>query len=348
LCIGLLATLLAGACSEKVSRPSPGHLAPLPVPVIVPTPNPDSTRGFPGEWLDSYERADSLGAELVVWYYSLQEIEADLAGGNVALDYFIDLARAHRFGMIVEVESPMTEEIGYLPADMAGLDFSSSYFRSRYGALVQALLDHICSTDSTGVVRYIFFGNEIDDYFHLNTSQLAPWDTLLGELVASTHDLCPRLGAGTIVTYHDASAHGRTGWVKARWGPLCDIIGVTYYPEFMPQGLDLDAVGSQLDGMIADYGGPWKLGIVEAGVSADTLMGGSEEAQVLFARRYLAAAAERSEGLEFASLFFAVYPILGFGAPPFSDWVAGVSVYRVDGTPRPVAAVIREEVGKRR
>ncbi len=310
---------------------------------IYPVPNP-TLDGMPA-FEDSYAKAADLGASVVTFYYKLADLDADLARGECILRYLVPLAERFDLELAIEIEAPEPPGVlDHLPSDLQGLDFRSPVLRERYLELVSAFLDAVGAHDPNRRLKYLFFGNEVDSYLGTHPGELEDWTVLLAELVRLTRRRCPWIQAGTVVTYHDALAHDRLELVERHLGPVSDIIAVTFYPEWLPAGYEPGELHRRVGDLVSVYSGTWSLALVEGGVSADPLRGGSESRQTAYVYEYAAAVRAESAELEFASLMFSVFPLVS-GEPPFSDWVAGVSVYRSDGSPRPVRDAMLEAAG---
>ena len=289
---------------------------------------------------DSYAKAMELDAKVVTFYYKLSDLEDNLSNDECIIKYLAPLAETYNLDLVIEIEAPEPPGVlDDLPPDIQGLDFSSTVFRDRYASLISDFLDTVTTYDVTHKLKYLFFGNEIDSYFNTHPEELDDWDLLLFQSVDATRTKCPYVLAGTVVTYQGALQNGCLDLVKNHFGPKTDIIAVTFYPEWMPNGYQHGKLDQQISDIISAYGGTWKLALIESGISADNFKGGSETEQVAFTKEMIDAINIHSTYFEFASVMFAVFP-LNWGTPPFSDWVAGVSVYRSDGTARPVRDVI--------
>ncbi|GEM_PF-5083060 len=310
----------------------------IPMLCIYPDPNPNLSGMAAFE--DSYAKAAELNAKVVTFYYKLSDLDDNLNNDECIIKYLAPLAETYNLDLAIEIEGPEPPGVlDDLPADILGLNFNSSVLRDRYASLVSKFLDAVITYDTTQRLKYLFFGNEVDSYFNEHPDELDNWDLLLSQLVDLTRTKCPYVSSGTVVTYHDALQNGRLDWVKNHFGPRSDIIAVTFYPEWMPNGYQQGKLDQQIGDIISAYGGTWKLALIESGISADNLKGGSETQQVTYAREIIDAIINRSKDFEFTSVMFAVFPV-NWGTPPFSDWVAGVSVYRSDGTARPVRDII--------
>lgn len=305
---------------------------------IYPVPNP--TMSGWASFEDSYAKASELHAKVVTFYYKLRDLDDNLKNDESIIKYLVPLAEEYDLELAIEIEAPEPPGVlEDLPDDVNGLDFDSPTFRDRYTSLVSDFLTSVNNYDPNHRLKYLFFGNEIDTYLGNHEDELEKWDSLLADLVDLTRSKCPEVLAGTVVTYHDAFANGHLEWVRSDFGPKSDIIAVTFYPEWMPNGYEPGKLDQQLEDIVQSYGGDWKLALIESGVSADSFKGGSEKRQVDYTEEQLAAIANHSAEFEFASSIFSVFP-LNWGTPPFSDWVAGVSVYRGNGTARPVRDVL--------
>ncbi len=310
---------------------------------IYPSPNPTISEIMEA-FEDSYAKATALKINVVTFYYKLKDLADNLDNDECIIKYLAPLAEKYNLELAIEIEAPEPPGVlNDLPTDIQGLNFTSPTLRDRYISLISGFLDAVSKYDTNHSLKYLFFGNEIDTYFDTHPEELDDWNTLLTQLVDLTTSKCPQILAGTVVTYHNALANNHLDWVKNYFGPRCDIIACTFYPEWMPKGYEPGKLDQQFSDIVSSYGGSWKLALIESGISADSFMGSSETKQATYMYEQLNAISNHSSDFEFASPMFAVFAI-EWGSPPFSNWVAGVSVYRRDGTPRPIRDIIANNV----
>ena len=299
------------------------------------------------EWADFlsvYSLAAAAGFTLATTYLGWDTLESaeDVYPFGDNIDLFIGLADTEGLKVSSEITIISAGEMGGLPAYIGAADFTDATLRTRFEALVQEYIDNV----GTGV-DYIWIGNEIDQFIADNPSQLADWTTLFTDCVAIIRAAEPTVTVGTIMTYHGAVNNGNRALVDT-FGPLCDIIGVTYYPQVMPNGYVQDQVDTDIAHIVEDYGA-YPLALIETGTSAATTDTYGTANQVEFCRALFAAMAHHEDSFEFFSWFnyhdFSdAYMDANFSPGDLKDWAASLGLATNAGVARPVLATWTEEV----
>jgi len=299
------------------------------------------------EWADFlsvYSLAAAAGCTLANTYLGWDTLESaeDVYTFGDNIDLFVLLADGEGLKVSSEITIISAGEMGGLPAYIGAVDFTNATLRTRFEALCQAYIDNAGTT-----VDYIWIGNEIDQFLFDNPAQLADWTTLFTDCVAAIRATEPTVKVGTILTYHNAVKNGNRALIDT-FGPLCDIIGVTYYPQVMPNGYVQDQVDTDIAHIVEDYGA-YPLAMMETGTSAATTATFGTANQAEFCRALFAAMAHHEDSFEFFNWFnyhdFSdAYMDANFVAGDLKDWVGSIGLATNAGAARPVLATWAEEV----
>jgi len=351
--IARLASLIvfAVACSSGITE-LPARSAPIQA-IDVPaggfplsiTAAPAKDVGSWEQYLAAYELADELGFSIAHNYMEWGVIEPD--AGEYAWEnpgYFYTLAEQRGMRVSMELTIINIEQLGQLPKDLEGKTLADPQLRGRFLAFLEEF-----ATRGRDHLDYLWIGNEIDTYLGQNPDELEPWMSLYRAAIEVVHREAPGVKVGTVMTYHGALESGRTSWID-KWGPDSDVVGVTYYPQFMPNGYEPDRIQEQFDDLVEAYG-EYPIALVETAVAAASPYGGGEDEQVTYARELFEALDRHKDDFVFAGWF-----LLHDFSPQWLDmftsgnsnrdlrrWLSSLALAGFDGRPRPVLSVWAEE-----
>ena len=301
------------------------------------------------EWISAYEEAQDLHCDIAHSYMHWADIELD----NGVFDwdspgYYVSLAKGHGMEVSQEITVINVMDIGNLPADLAGRGLDDATLQQRFLSFVEQYAEHFKDD-----VSYLWLGNEIDTYLHYNPDKVPTFVNLLTQAVAIVREHAPEMKVGTVMTYHGAVMTGRTGWIHT-FGPLVDIMAVTFYPQHMPGRYDEATIDQQFDDIVATYG-DYPLALVESAVSAEAVYGGGEDKQVSYCRALFRAMRRHKDVFDFAGWFNLhdfdpAYLEMLFGGWGISDpdvlaWNGSLALSSFQDEEKPVHAVWAEEAG---
>lgn len=308
---------------------------------IVPLPARDTSDL--NEWGAAIAEAKSLNVDLVHSYIQWGAVEwtAGHYDWNGPGDYMA-LAAASGVEVSQEIEIICVDQMGAVPADLAGRSLSDPYLQQRFLDFVEAYCRHFADD-----VSYLWLGNEIDTYLHYRPYEVDTWADLLSRAVDIVHREAPNMKVGTVMTYQGALMFERTDWIHT-FGPLVDVMGVTFYPQHLPGRYDEATIDQYFDDMIATYG-DYPLAIVESSVSANPIYSGGEANQISYCHALFRALRRHKDKLEFGGWFNLHDFDPAYLAAMFGDWQDGLDF---NGTlalstfydqPRPVYYVFADE-----
>ena len=301
------------------------------------------------EWTSAYEEAQDMHCHIAHSYLHWADIELD----NGVFDwdspgYYVSLAKGHGMEVSQEITVINVMDIGNLPADLAGRGLDDATLQQRFLSFVEQYAEHFKDD-----VSYLWLGNEIDTYLHYNPDKVPTFVNLLTQAVAIVREHAPEMKVGTVMTYHGAVMTGRTGWIHT-FGPLVDIMAVTFYPQHMPGRYDEATIDQQFDDIVATYG-DYPLALVESAVSAEAVYGGGEDKQVSYCRALFRAMRRHKDVFDFAGWFNLhdfdpAYLEMLFGGWGISDpdvlaWNGSLALSSFQDEEKPVHAVWAEEAG---
>jgi len=304
------------------------------------TPMPANDPTSWSEHVASYKLARDLGTSVAHHYMNWGDIERD--AGDYAWDDPADaFALASSHGMVASMELTIinVDTVGRLPRDLEGRSLGDPLLRQRFLSFVGEL-----ARRSRNDLDYLWIGNEVDIYLDQNPSELDTWTNLYRDAVQAVRTEAPGIAVGTVMTYHNALGNGRTSWVD-RWGPYSDIIGVTFYPQFMPNGYEIDKIQSQIDGLVNAYG-KYPLAIVESAVSAASDYGGGPSEQVEYCKEFFKALARHESDFAFAGWFnLHDFPpgFLAYYPSSLRNWLGSLALADFNANPRSVMSQWAEE-----
>lgn len=300
--------------------------------------------------VEAYQKARRLGCSVAHSYVSWGDVELEAGKWDwQSPAYYPTLAKNH--GMLVSMELTIINvmTLGKLPKDLEGHGLKDKALQDRWLAFLEKFGERFKSD-----IQYLWLGNEIDTYFSKHPEELDTWTNLLERSVQVLHRAAPQIKVGTVITYQDALSKGHTDWVH-KWGPLCDVVAVTYYPQMMPGGYKPDEIQKQFDDLVEAYG-QYRLALVETGVSACEEYGGGEAVQTAFCAELFQALRRHQDRFEFGGWFnlhdfspdYVELLTAGWGVEsrPFSCWIGGTALASFGGEPRPVYAQWAQEAQK--
>jgi hypothetical protein len=161
-----------------------------------------------------------------------------------------------------------------LPADLMDKSFDSPEMRSRWDALLRAVVPRFSAK-----VRWVMLGNEVDVYLAEHAAELEKYAGFVERGRQLVRELKPGLPVGVTCTF--GGTQGRMDHFR-RLNRETDIVAMTYYalkPDFAVQPVSV--VPGDVAKMV-EMAGTKPLFIQEAGYPADLLLGSSENQQAEF------------------------------------------------------------------
>ncbi len=299
------------------------------------------------EYVAAYRLAKELGFDIAHSYMQWGDIEQRKGRFNwQAVQYYVILSRQQAMQLSMEITVINVNSLGKFPADLDGKPLTSPEVQQRFLAFIDAF-----SRRYADDISYLWLGNEIDTYLAAHAKEIPAWTELFRKAVAVVHRNAPKMQVGTVLTYHDAVKNQRTDWID-KWGPIADVIGVTFYPEMMPGGFKPNQIQAQFDALVKDYGA-YPLALVETAVGAVTDFGGGEEAQRLYCQELLTALdRHRSHFVfggwfnlhDYAPAYLRHLRSLFGGDTPLTRWFGSTGLASFAGKKRPVLEEWRQRV----
>ena len=117
---------------------------------------------------------------------------------------------------------PINTNVKDVPADLRDVPFDSPVMRTRFHALLDAVLPLLNEN-----VRYISIGNEVDAYLEQHPDEWATYTAFYEDVVAYLHDKVPTIRVGVTVTFAGSYVHPKE---VAALTSLSDVFILTYYP----------------------------------------------------------------------------------------------------------------------
>ncbi len=334
------------------SAPEAAPLEPVAIPEggfrlsIVPTPTGDVNEW--GQWVAAYKQAHDLGCSVAHTYTDWVVTEPSAGQYKWGeIDYFFTLAKQQQMQVSMQISIIDINTLGKLPKDLKAKSLKDPKLKERFLTYVEAF-----AKKNRGNVDYLWLGNEVDIYLDKHPDELDAWVDIFRQAVAIVHREAPGVKVGLSMTYHTALGNGRTDWIH-KWGPYCDIVAVTFYPEMMPGGFQPDSLQAQFDGLVRAYG-QYRLAIIETAVGATGEYGGGEAAQVRYCTELFKALRRHKDRFAFVGWYtLNDYPEewLAPMKAKFEDqalgrWFSALSMASHDGKARPVMRTWAEEARK--
>ncbi|MBS3099035.1 glycosyl hydrolase 53 family protein [Candidatus Pacearchaeota archaeon] len=248
----------------------------------------------PQQVKNTYEEANDDGVSYSTYYKRWGEIE--LSKDNYDWSNIDDSVRwaadaGVKTAFIVQILD--VNQVGKLPLDITFTSFTDPILKERFKDFMLTVLDR------HNDIEYVWIGLEVDGYLKDNRDEIPEFQELFEETYDAIKSEHPNVKVGTISTYHDAKTRNELDIIKTL-GETGDLIGLTYYPQFLSQDTskipehfeDMSDIASDLNKNFA---------ITESGWS--TLgFEGSEAQQLKFMQEILSLQIENIEYIGFYNL----------------------------------------------
>lgn len=248
---------------------------------------------------------------------------------------YLGVLRGFRIQVVLSVVNTNVRET---PTDLVNVPFDSSLMRTRFHALVDAIVPILNPN-----VAYLSIGNEVDVYLSQHPAEWQAYKTFYQDAISYLRQRAPSLKLGVTTTYSGAS--GIDSLNIRNLNDSSDFFILTYYPignQFAPQ---LPSVASaEIAQMVALARGR-PLILQEVGYPAASSLGGSEQAQAQFVTNIFSAWQTQGTAIPFLN-FFCMHDFttaqcdslaLYYGYPgnqPFKDFLGSLGFRQVNGTPK--------------
>ncbi len=290
--------------------------------------------------LAAYKQAHEMGFSVAQSYVNWGDVEPDSGRYDwKGPEYYFILARQSKMLVSMELTVIDVNDLGKLPKDLQGKNPTDPVFQKRFLAFIKEF-----SKRFKDDISYLWLGNEIDTYFHTRPNQVEAWTSLYQQAVHIIHAQAPKIKVGLVMTYHGALKNKRTSWIH-KWGPISDVMGITFYPQWMPGGYQADKIQEQFDELVKTYG-QYPLALVESAVSSSSDYGGGQDVQVQYCRELFRALQRHQKKFLFGGWFnlhdFSpqyVKIIVGTSRiedHPFARWAGSTALASFGGKRRPV------------
>ncbi len=288
----------------------------------------------------AYEQAGNMGVSVAQSYINWGDIELDSGSYDwTGPEYYFTLARLNGMEVSMELTIINVNDLGKLPQDLQGKDLTDPVLQERFLAFTEEFARRFKED-----ISYLWLGNEVDIYLHNRPDQIEDWTSLYQQAVSIIHAQAPEIKVGLVMTYHEALKNDRISWID-EWGPISDVMGITFYPQWMPGGYQADKIQEQFDDLVTAYG-QYPLALVETAVSASLDFGGGEDVQVQYCQELFTALDRHQNEFVFGGWFnlhdFSPQYVetttgLSIEDDPFARWVGSVGLANFDGLRRPVS-----------
>jgi hypothetical protein len=261
----------------------------------------------------TYTEANDAGISYTTYYKRWGEVE--LSEGNYDWSNMDDSVNwAADAGLKTAYISQIIDvnQIGTLPSDIEFTSFTDPILTERYIDYTLKVLDR---HDDIAIV---WIGLEVDGYLKDNRDEIPEFHEFFKESYDAIKAEHPDVKVGTISTYHDAKKRNELDIIETL-GKTGDLIGLTYYPQFLSQDTtkipdhfeDMSDIASNLNK---------KFAITESGWSTLGYQG-SEEQQQKFMQEILSLELDNNEYIGFYNLHDV--PVEYYGLENYNINVAG-------------------------
>ncbi|MFH1425514.1 MAG: glycosyl hydrolase 53 family protein [archaeon] len=207
----------------------------------------------------TYKEAADAGLSYSTYYKRWGEIELnkdnyDWSNIDDSVNWVADAGLKSAFiAQIIDVN-----QVGKLPSDLTFTSFTDSELKTRFQDFLLTVIDRHSE------IKYIWIGLEIDGYLKDNREQIPEFYEFYDDTYKAIKSQHPEVTIGTISTYHDAKTRNELDIIETL-GKTGDIIGLTYYPQFLSQDTskipehfaDISSIASKLNKKFAITESGW-------------------------------------------------------------------------------------------
>lgn len=175
-----------------------------------------------------YKTASSSGSSVAPWMTEWGEIERSEGDYDwFVLDLINHLRKRQGLEWAFELNLINTNVLGDYPDDIEFKGFDDPVFRERAKQFVNKLAGRY-----RGDLKYIWIGNEVNDYFQRHPGQLDAFLSLYDELENEIKKADPEVKTGIYVAYHLFRQDNKE--LVKRFSEKGDAIALSVYPDAFP------------------------------------------------------------------------------------------------------------------
>jgi hypothetical protein len=225
------------------------------------------------DFLDAWLLADGAGARGAFVSKTWRDLEP--TAGTFSLDSLasdVDFAGNQRGHAILVGVQVLNTTAKATPSDLAMTSFDAPEMKSRFHALVDALLPKLNSH-----VKWLSIGNEVDVYLGAHPGEWATYESFLRDAFAYVRAKAPQLSLAVTFTFE--GARGTNNAAVAQLNAASDALVLTYYPLGAMFAVKDPALATADVPQMVTLAAGKPLVLQEVGYPSSTMLGSSEDAQ---------------------------------------------------------------------